>query len=248
MVPLLKVAAELVLLARRAACAGSGLCLQEISSGSAVLRVWGCAGVADEGMLRRNRPAAAVPCLGGLLLMSAGAPVSSLGAGNAKGAVLRLTHSLSTGAELRTGVVADAGAEAMRLIGTGCMAVRLLLMGSMGDLALLPGGETTTAGTTPQQQSQKDHGSDRHACPACETDDHVRCLHRSILQLPASADGATRHSQPMKWALLVPNSTQMHTRSQASCIAALVGTPAPAAFSLSAWRGLVTLKWSLRLV
>lgn len=97
--PLLKVATEAaLLLGRRAA----GLRLPVISSGSAAVLLgkvcWGCAGPAGDSMRCRNRPPAAVPWLRGLLLMSAGPDVSSLGAGKAKGAVLRLMpHSLSTG-------------------------------------------------------------------------------------------------------------------------------------------------------
>jgi hypothetical protein len=79
--------------------------------------------------------------------MSAVAAVSSLGAANSKGAVLRLMpHSLSTGAELKAGMAAEGvPAEGMRLsgIGAGITAASLLLMGaiSMGDVMVLVGGD-----------------------------------------------------------------------------------------------------------
>jgi hypothetical protein len=83
--------------------------------------------------------------------MSAVAAVSSLGAGNSKGAVLRLMpQSLSTGAELKASVAADGvAAGGMRLseTGAGIIAASLLLMGAMtkGDLMVLVGGDTAPA-------------------------------------------------------------------------------------------------------
>lgn len=139
---LLKVAAELALFSRRAGLADRGLCLQEISSVSVV----SCAGPAEGRWRGGNRPDLPAAWLGSLLLMSAVAAVSSLGAGNSKGAVLRLMpHSLSTGAELNAGVAADGvAAEGMRLSGTSGTAASLLLMGviSMGDLMVLVVGDT----------------------------------------------------------------------------------------------------------
>jgi hypothetical protein len=101
--PLLKVAAEAGRMGVRAGMAGKGLCLQETSSGSVVLRVQGCAEDRGAGMHGGEKPTAAAaavaaaPWLGTLLVNSPA--VSSLGAGNSKGSVLRLMpHSLSTGA------------------------------------------------------------------------------------------------------------------------------------------------------